>query len=561
MAEKTKDDPTTPRYIWWMLMAVVVLVYLSGLNLPFVGPDEPRYAEVAREMFVRGDWITPTLGGHNWFEKPVLLYWLEMIGFAVFGVHEYAARLGPAFCGLGTVAGLWFLGRTAAGENKEEREFPMLLALIAASTLGIIVFSRAASFDIVLTFSVTASLVSFFAFDRQAAGHRSYLPLVLFYVFSGVALLAKGLIGLIFPLAIVGVYFLLSRKRPDRWVWFSTIWGTVIALAVASVWYAPMMVRHGYGFIDEFIIQQQFARFISNKYQHPQPFYFYLWVLPLMTLPWLPVFLVSIWSTIRGLFGRSITEDIERSGHVAADLPVLASHVRSATEDTERSGHVVADLPVSYQSSRQDADVPVRDRSGRQDAGVPVRHSSSSAFALAWLVVPLVFFSFSGSKLPGYVLPAVPGAILLAAIYIYPRFRRTRRWRIGIFALGGTTLAAVFLLTMFASELFRDSLSVGPLIKTASERGFSSNRVLTLHSISHSAEFYAAGRLMHKEDGDQLRLEGITEIVDQIKAVNGETVLVLVPVEYLSQLTDFGALNTDVLDRNSEIAIAAVSIR
>ncbi|HTH51235.1 MAG TPA: phospholipid carrier-dependent glycosyltransferase, partial [Pyrinomonadaceae bacterium] len=92
-----------PRWVWFGSAVLIPIAYLVGLNFPLVGPDEPRYAQVAREMMERGDWITPTLGGHTWFEKPVLLYWLEIVSYKIFGVNEAAARLGPALFGLGTV--------------------------------------------------------------------------------------------------------------------------------------------------------------------------------------------------------------------------------------------------------------------------------------------------------------------------------------------------------------------------------------------------------------------------------------------------------------------------
>src|SRR5688500_7344781 len=90
---------------------IVILIYFFGLTIPLLGPDEPRYSQVAREMFERGDWVTPTLGGYHWFEKPALLYWLQIAAYKVFGVNEFSARLGSAVFGLGTVFSLWILGR------------------------------------------------------------------------------------------------------------------------------------------------------------------------------------------------------------------------------------------------------------------------------------------------------------------------------------------------------------------------------------------------------------------------------------------------------------------
>src|SRR5436189_4426529 len=188
---------------WWILLVVLAFgAYFIGLNVPFLGPDEPRYAQVAREMFERGDWITPTLGGFDWFEKPALLYWLQIVGYKLFGVNEFAARFGSALFGLGTVASTWILGRYSnfRSEKTESVEFANWLALITATTLGILVFSRGASVDIIVTFPLTASLIGFFVYDRaHSEQHRQQtLGIVSFYFFAGLAVLAKGLIGIVF---------------------------------------------------------------------------------------------------------------------------------------------------------------------------------------------------------------------------------------------------------------------------------------------------------------------------------------------------------------------------
>ncbi|MDH3530226.1 MAG: phospholipid carrier-dependent glycosyltransferase, partial [Acidobacteriota bacterium] len=92
-----------PERITWLLFgAVAVALYFFALDVPLLGPDEPRYTQVAREMYERGDVVTPTLGGFNWFEKPALLYWLQILFFSIFGVSEFAARTGSALFGLGT---------------------------------------------------------------------------------------------------------------------------------------------------------------------------------------------------------------------------------------------------------------------------------------------------------------------------------------------------------------------------------------------------------------------------------------------------------------------------
>ena len=542
---KTQDQrpKTNIRYIWVLFIALIVFTYFFGLTIPLVGPDEPRYAQVAREMFLRHDWITPTLGGFGWFEKPALLYWLQIIAYKIFGVSEFSARAGSALFGLGTIASLWVLGRYGAekptsNEQRATNDYANWLAVIAATSIGIIVFSRGASFDIILTFPMTAALVGFFIFDSAVAGLyskyndndpasenpqsefrnpqsknpptnadgsdlvlRVAVSLFAFYFFTGVALIAKGLIGIIFPFAIVTFYYVLSFRFPPKKFLISLIWGVPLILLVAAIWYWPMYETNGYKFIDEFIIQHHFQRFTSNKYQHPQPFIFFFWVLPLMTIPWLPFFIFSIWKFLRGGFRR-----------------VTAS------------------------------------------PRLPVSPSRLLLFSFSWLLVPLVFFSFSGSKLPGYILPALPAAIIFAADRFYKFVdddQARRRW---MFGLAAATLVVIIVLLQFFVMSFANADSVKALIAAANARGYSSERVLGLHTVSHNAEFYAAGRLVRNEDGTQRRFFSANEIQQEVLRSNGEPALVLVPLERVNELTQNNALHSEVIADNTELAIVQVSM-
>ena len=553
---KTITPQPVPRYVWNILTALTVFVYFFGLTLPFLGPDEARYAQVGREMFERGDWITPTLGGFNWFEKPALLYWLEIAAYKFFGINEFAARFGPALFGLGTVVSLWILGGSLATENTEKPTYPgensqpiskvsvnsvannfaNWLALIAASTLGILVFSRGASFDIIITFPLTAALVSFYIYDSHvqppaAAGGSDPFPasprprvpasLLLFYIFIGISLLAKGLIGIVFPFAIVGFYYVLSRRLPGRAFVFSLIWGTLLAVGIAAIWYLPIYQRHGYEFINEFFIQHHFQRFTSNKFQHPQPFYFFFWILPLMTLPWLPFFFAAIWKLIRGIFQRR-------------------------DEETRRE--------IQIESGTPRPGVPASPR-------LPFSLSPLLLFSLSWLIVPLAFFSISGSKLPGYILPAVPAAIILTAAFVFELVRSSNKWRNGVLFIAAGTLVTMILLLISAVPRFAETDSVKSLIQTANERGYKDNRVLMMHTISHNAEFYAAGRLVRDESGKQRRLYTVDEILAEIAADNRRSAVVLIPLEYLTQLKHDERIKTEVLKDNGELAVVIVSAK
>jgi 4-amino-4-deoxy-L-arabinose transferase-like glycosyltransferase len=535
---KDKGQKTKDKFIWLFFAFVVVAVYLFALgSFPLVGPDEPRYAQVAREMFERGDFITPTLGGFRWFEKPVLLYWLQIVFYKLFGVSEFAARLGSALFGLGTILSLWILGKLSVvscqlsvaekkatdNEPRTTNDFANWLALIAASSAGLLVFSRGASFDVILTFPITAALVCYFLFETYLKKHYfneapihvliplpkarvfsptpaivfAYLFLAGFYFFIGLALLAKGLIGVVFPFAIVFFYHILKRELlPSGKFLFSLIWGTILSLLVASVWYLPMYLTHGWTFIDEFFIQHHFQRYTSNKYQHPQPFYFFFWVLPLMTLPWLPFFLASIWDFLK----------------------VQSSKLKAQSQNK----------------------------------------SPLLLFSFSWLAVPLVFFSFSGSKLPGYILPALPAALALTAEYVFRFVSKSPKRKVFVQIAAFVTFAVVALLLQFVVPKFADADSVKSLIGQANEKGFSNEKITNLFTVSHNAEFYAAGRLERDGNGKLKRYDDFLILVNDLKRDRTPQILVFVPHGNTKDITESPLVESEVLGDNGETAIVLV---
>jgi 4-amino-4-deoxy-L-arabinose transferase-like glycosyltransferase len=537
---------TLAKRAWLLLFIAVVALYLYGLgHLPFVGPDEPRYAEVAREMFLRRDLITPTLGGHPWFEKPALLYWMMIGSFAAFGVSEWAARLGPMISGLLTIAAVYWIGhRVELRSTGDKKNQAIFAALVAASSSGLIVFSRGASFDVVVTMTITIALGFFLAAEIGNDDKRHWWLLAGFYCFVGLSLLAKGLVGIVIPFSVVVAYYLMRRRLPRREISLSFIWGIPLALAVAAVWYGPVIARNGWPFIDQFIIQHHFARYVSNKYHHPQPIYFYLPVIILLTLPWTP-FLV--------------------------DAVIGARRWQWRAEDGENRFRV---------------------------------------FALAWLAAPIIFFSFSGSKLPAYILPSVPAAALLAGEGL-ERFVR-EKWKgnwamrataatLLMFAVGSVVyaqrsgnvslrcallvaappavagvvaifwkrrmlaVALIVLAVLGATDLalrcavdqFAQRESVRELIRLADARGYGSAPLFALHRIERTAEFYAAGRVAYGPDGEPVRFESAYQVANQARQTHGP-ILVIVPVAYVWQLTNIKGMQADVIGDNGSAAILVV---
>jgi len=559
---------------WLLLFLGIVVFYLWGLGLiPLIGPDEPRYAEVAREMLARHDLITPTLGGIPWFEKPPLLYWLMIAGYRVLGVTEYAARLGPAGCGLLTAVFIYWIGksievsevsgRPATGEDAEQRRDGVgrLSALVWLSSLGAIVFSRGASFDIVVTMTVTGALACFFVWhvrygtrvgndgliDSTDVGARQDWLLIAFYLFIGLSLLAKGLIGIVIPFGVIAIYLLIRREWPHKRFMNSLFWGMPLVFAVAAVWFGPMISRHGWRFIDQFIVQHHFARFVTNKYHHPAPIYFYIMVLVALPLPW-TIFLGAAFLSSRRWCWRG---------------------------------------------------------------GLPL--DRFRVFALCWILVPLIFFSFSESKLTAYILPVLPAVALLAgervACFLFAQrgdrvLRLTGALLVGLGVAGGwylvrhyssisswIVIAAFPLVAVGAIALVKPQLrrvlfvlvpaamfativislrcaapviarpeSVRDLLTAASTRGYGAVPVVQLHTVERTAEFYAADRMTYRPDGEPVKLEGVDQVADAASHGSG-VVLCFVPREYEAQLTSYPKVQTEVIANNGRVSLVAVRVR
>ena len=326
----------------FMLFYSALLLFSLGYHLPFIGPDEPRYAEVAREMFVSGDYVSPRLCGLLWFEKPVLFYWLAAGAYHLFGVNEFAARLPSALAAMLAVGffcyACWRAHLLRLG----------LLSSVILATSGIWMgFSHGATTDMLLTSAICIALLA--AFLTSLTDGKTRLGfLMLCAVATGVAMLAKGLIGVLLVALILVIHGLLTRRFVFR-RWTELVIAAFVFLAVISLWYLPVTLRHGETFINEFFVNHHFKRYLTNKYQHAQPAYFYLFIVFAGALPW-------------GFF-----------------LLSAVRHLRS-----------------------------LRPRASDRD--------SLLTLAWIWLVVPVAFFSFSTSKLPGYILPAFPGlAIILGA--------------------------------------------------------------------------------------------------------------------------------------------------
>jgi len=342
-----------------LVTLVCLFGHLGAIGL--VGPDEPRYAWIARAMATTGDWVTPRLYGQPWFEKPVLYYWLAGAGFLMHLPAEWAARLPSAIAALAAAVAIGWLGRKYYGVAAEPLASPWLTApLIFSTSVAAIGFARAAGPDMLFSAALTLAMASAAAVLARRGALRSaesaalpgraasdYPSLALFGAWLGCAALAKGPAGIVIAGGAIGIWALATKHWHGAFRLVHPI-AMVAFCIVALPWYVLCAARNP-DFIQIFIFQHNFERYLTPLFQHRQPFWYFVPILILGLVPWT----AALW-------------------------------------------------PAGEEGLRL-----WRERSWSDSPGF---------FFACWAIFPFSFFSFSQSKLPGYILPAIPPLALLIAV-------------------------------------------------------------------------------------------------------------------------------------------------
>ncbi|MBZ5648448.1 MAG: glycosyltransferase family 39 protein [Acidobacteriia bacterium] len=283
---------------WIDLLTVAgfcAFLFFYGLGaFGLTGADEPRYAQIAREMLARHDLITPVLYGKPWLEKPVLYYWLAAFFYKIFGVSDWAARL-PSAC-LATL--MVFAAYFHARRFRPGAE--LNAALMTTACAAMIGFSRAAATDMPLAAFFVLGMLAWHAWF--ATGRRLWLAA--FYIAMGLGTLAKGPVAAVLAGVIVLAFAL--RERDLGIVW-RTLWlpGITLYLAAALPWYIAVQVRNP-NFFREFILRHNLERFaVQNLYHHKEPFWYFVPVLLLAVMPWTVYFVAALVEHLRNFRERA----------------------------------------------------------------------------------------------------------------------------------------------------------------------------------------------------------------------------------------------------------------
>ena len=268
--------------------ALAIALYLLPIgDRGLIGPDEPRYASIAREMAESGDWVTPRLWGEAWFEKPAMLFWMGGIGYSA-GLESYT-RVPVALLSLGFLAFFFWRVRAHFG-----RETAVTATCLLATSAGWVAYSDAGVFDAPLTAFTSGALLCLLPWAASREQSRP-AEMAAFGALLGFGVLSKGLVALVIA-AIAAVPVLARRPRALLDLLRPVPLG---AFCLACLpWYAACYWANGQAFIDEFIVRHHFERFVSSSLQHVQPWWFYLPVLAVFLLPWTPLALSLRWETL-----------------------------------------------------------------------------------------------------------------------------------------------------------------------------------------------------------------------------------------------------------------------
>ena len=325
----------------WSVPLVLIVLYVclfSGLGaFGLVGPDEPRYAAIARAMAETHDWVTPRLWGTPWFEKPALYYWIAGGAMRIFGVSEFAARLPSALAALLAVLAVAWTALRSYGLGAAWYTLLML-----STSVAMIGFSRAASPDMLFAGLLTATMAV--ATEMLLKPRPGPALRIAFGFFLGATVLAKGPAAVILAGGATLLWAAISRqwRAPFRFLHPLII---VVFCATALPWYVLCALRNP-DFLRVFIWQHNFERYLTPIFEHRQPFWFFGPILLLAILPWILFSIITIADAVQSV----------------------------------RNGMYI--------------------------------HSPGTFFA-CWTAFPVLFFSLSQSKLPGYILPAVPPLVIL----------------------------------------------------------------------------------------------------------------------------------------------------
>jgi 4-amino-4-deoxy-L-arabinose transferase-like glycosyltransferase len=519
-----------PSLILLAFISIGSLFFRLG-SLPLSGADEPRYARIAQEMHERGNWITPTLEGKPWLEKPPLYYWITAPLFSISKNSEVVARIGPAVCALLTGLAIFWLGSMMGA-----RLAGLLGAMILLTSIGFAGFGRGASTDMPFTCCFTLAMAVLAAAIKKDIG----LKVLGAYVFLGLATLGKGPVAIVLAIG-TGIFFWLLNEREGILRRWRIAPGIIITAAVAVPWFWLAFKQNGYAFISTFFINHNLARFVTDIHHHSQPVYFYVPVLLALMLPW------SGWLLL--LVTKSPPKEIRRwrqwdPGMVFLSCWFFIPICFFSISDSKLAGYILPSLPplaliLGIRIARWFEESA---RAPRLQASMWLNLIFSAAMAIA---APIYFQKeYGGNWKIGLLLSF---AILIPAIFAFGFRANCRR------AFKATVLQGVLIIVAVAQFAFpvlaayhstRDIAHQALMLRKTGEP------IVTYRFFHHSLYYYTGYQIAHEFDDSK-------SLAQFVQTHPGT--LVVTNVDGLKGISNDGQVSITLLGKQGDFRLLRIS--
>lgn len=413
---------------WFTVLGLGIIFYFIFFhnigNYALMDVDETRYVAMARDMFKSKDFMTLYLNGDYFFEKPPLYFWGECLSFAIFGkINEFTARFPVALYGMLTAFLAYWAGRKIVSKN-----YGIISSLILAASLEFVILSKFAILDIVVSTCIAFSLVfGFMTYFCQEQNKKFFWWL--FYIFSGLAVMAKGIPGFVVPFGTMFFVSIVSKRFKEIFRPQYILPGFALFFLVTIPWHLIMLKMHDPLFFNEYVIKHHLHRFLNSEdIGRKQPFYFYI--------------LTFLW----GFFPWILSA-------IAAGFCKLKSlHTRYSEALNEDSKTIVKNK-AWFNITKEAFD--------NLDNGAKFLLFNSVAFLFTML-----FFSASSTKLVTYILPIyLPAAFIMGFVWkdYIEKAKCEKAINITVYLLGGicilASVIAVFTKYFLPEQLYLDIYS------------------------------------------------------------------------------------------------------
>lgn len=350
-----------------LLLTVSCLFFLFfGLNFyPLIDVDETRYAVMARDLYNSFDWNSLMLNSAPFLEKPPLFFWIVATFIKLFKEFtSWSVRFPIALLTSGLIFFTYYVGKRIIS-----RKFGIISALTLLSSIFFLILSHIAIIDMVLTVFMTSAIYCGFLTHFCKYENKKYYWWY-FYLFIGLAFLAKGILGLAIPLTIMFVYNLVTKTLKDFFKPLNLIPGLIIFIVMVTPWHLIMYKEYGFQFIKEYFLIHHFGRFMGSEYiGRERPFLYFIPVFLLGFLPWTFMFIAALVEGCKTLIDKY----------------------------TSTQGKIKEKISALFETSTNEQKLLV--------------------FFTINFVIIFTLFSSSSTKLPTYILPVFPAASFLTGYY------------------------------------------------------------------------------------------------------------------------------------------------